>query len=203
MEIIPAILTNDLSEFKRSLNELSFSKTIQIDFMDGEFVETKSVNPSDLSLNKKSLFEAHLMVNNPLTYFEVLKSKGFQRVILHKECKGFNEALVTANKLNFEICVAFNPNTEPILIKNVKRYLFLTVIPGKQGQEFIKERLIDVLEFKKNNDVFVGVDGGVNLNNIKHLNKLDFVCVGSFITKSKNPKEAYEKLVRNGLKKES
>jgi ribulose-phosphate 3-epimerase len=203
MEIIPAILTNDLSEFKESLSALFFSKTIQIDFMDGEFVETNSINPSDLILNNNSFFEAHLMVNNPVKYFETLKSKGFQRIILHKESQGFDDALKNAEKFGFEICVAFNPKTKPILIKNITRYLFLTVNPGKQGQKFIKERLKDVLEFKQKNKVVVGVDGGVNLNSLEYLQEVDFICVGSFITKSKNPKEAYEKLVRNGLKKES
>lgn len=202
MEIIPAILTNSLKEFDYQLNKLSFVSTLQIDFMDGLFVDTKSITPKDLpKLN--GFFEAHLMVKNPASYFEVLKQKGFKRIIFHYEStKDIKQTILKAKSLNLEPCIAFNPDSDPKVIDGVNRYLFLTVNPGRQGQKFLKETLNKILNFKQQNlSLIIGVDGGVTDENIHLLMSLDFICVGSFITKSDNMEEQYKKLVRNGAYK--
>lgn len=202
MEIIPAILTNSIKEFDYQLGKLSFVSIIQVDFMDGLFVDTKSINPKDLhELN--GFFEAHLMVKNPANYFDVLKQKGFKRVIFHFEStKNINQTILKAKSLNLEPCIAFNPKSDPKVIEGVKRYLFLTVNPGRQGQKFLKETLNKIVNFKQQNpSLTIGVDGGITDENIHLLMSLDFICVGSFITKSDNMEEQYKKLVRNGAYK--
>ncbi|MFT4260946.1 MAG: hypothetical protein ACMXX9_00755 [Candidatus Woesearchaeota archaeon] len=204
MDVIPAILTNKLDELSSQLEELGFCEVIQIDFMDGIFVDTKSIIPADLPV-LNGFFEAHLMVEEPEKYFEVLKQKGFKRIIIHFEStKDVNKAILKANSLGFEVCIAFNPRTKPVIVKGANRYLFLTVNPGRQGQVFLEEVIDKVFLFKKQNpSLVIGVDGGVNSENIHLLRGLDFVCVGSFITKSKNMKEQYKKLVGNGSCKKS
>ena len=46
--IVPAILSNSKQEFREYLNQIqSVAKIIQIDIMDGEFVESKSLFPRE------------------------------------------------------------------------------------------------------------------------------------------------------------
>ena len=50
IEIIPSILTDSKETFNSQLRQLeTFAKHVQIDFMDGEFVESVSVTPGGAS----------------------------------------------------------------------------------------------------------------------------------------------------------
>ncbi len=196
MQIIPAVLTSDKQELNETIQNLSFTKVIQIDFMDGLFTDTKSAQLSEVELVKGKFFEAHLMVESPEQKFELIKKKGFKRVICHVETiQDLSKTIKEAENLGLELCLAFNPTTPPIITKGVNRYLFLTVIPGRQGQKLIEKAIPQILNFKKRNpNLVVGVDGGITADNIKLFKTLDYVCVGSFITKSKDLKKSYDKL---------
>ena len=198
MEIIPAILTNKLNEFNQTLNNLSFSKTIQVDIMDGKLTPNKSVDLEDLPIISNQFVEVHLMTTNPIKNLLQIKDKAYKRVIAHIETLESPYLFaMDAKNHGLEPCIAFSPQTKPRKVEGFKRYLFLTVNPGSQGQLFLENKLNEIKAFKdKNPDLIVGVDGGVNLNNITKLTFLDYVCVGSYLTKSTNPKKNYEKLVQ-------
>ena len=87
-EVIPTVFAMNKGEFDERLAKLvKISKKIQIDFMDGKFVDGRGVELRDVpNLRKyRSEFEAHLMVRNPEEWFEELKEKGFKKVIFHYE----------------------------------------------------------------------------------------------------------------------
>jgi pentose-5-phosphate-3-epimerase len=69
MEIIPAILTNDPSELKKLLGMAEGkAKRVQIDIIDGEFVDNKTVEPLVLENIETNLdLDFHLMVGEPVT----------------------------------------------------------------------------------------------------------------------------------------
>src|SRR5258708_4922665 len=59
-ELIPAILTNDISDFRKKYAELfalsdHFTK-LHVDFADGRFVDNKTIMPHDLGFLKSSPF---------------------------------------------------------------------------------------------------------------------------------------------------
>src|SRR3989344_258587 len=86
IKIIPTIFANSKREFdKRFNNIIGVASEIQIDFMDGQFVETRSIKLSDVPnlRNFNARFEAHLMVRDPKHWIKRLKNKGFKKVIFH------------------------------------------------------------------------------------------------------------------------
>jgi len=206
--IIPTIFSYDKEEFFFKLEKLiSISKSIQIDFMDGVFVNSKSVNPRfvpDLS-SYKNVFEAHLMVKNPVSFFDKIKNKGFKKVIFHVESfKDLNDVKIFFNKLKKKgiiPVVAINPDTylSDELVSSFDFFLVMGVNPGKEKQSLIKSTYGRIRKIKKlNNKAIIQVDGGVNVKNSGKLFKAgaNYLNSGSFISSSKDPKVALFSLVK-------
>jgi|SRR3989344_752162 len=206
--VIPTVLVNSKEEFDERLAKLlPIAEEIQIDLMDGEFVENKSIDLYDLpNLKKyKKDFEAHLMVENPGDYIKTLKEKGFSKIIFHYESLKSNskiKSLIQRIKdLGMKAFIALNPETET---KEIFGFLHLTdgilfmgVNPGKEKQEFIPGVYKKVREIERfNPGIITQVDGGVDLHVAKELGKIgvDIINSGSFVSDSRNPKQALFKL---------
>ena len=73
MRIIPAILEKDFKELQKKVALVDgLAELIQIDIMDGQYVENKSVSLEELlNLKHRAKLEIHLMVNNPRDYFQL------------------------------------------------------------------------------------------------------------------------------------
>ncbi|MCM8823625.1 MAG: ribulose-phosphate 3-epimerase [Candidatus Omnitrophica bacterium] len=204
--IIPAILTNQKEELKMMLNLCSnFTDYVQIDIMDGKFVPSQSISSEELKgLYYKGNSEAHLMVNNPLNWIECFKNFGSQRIIFHYEVNQDKEEIIHCiRQAGLSVGLAVNPETKneefASLVHKVDEILFLSVNPGFYGAKFITSVIDKIKEFKKSYpEVKIGIDGGIKLDNIKDIVNLDidYICVGSAILKSDNPKKAYEDFVK-------
>lgn len=206
-QIIPAILTDDLNKLQQQLQKAGqFAKTVQIDFMDGEFVPFTSVTLEgfkEINIPKNLKLEAHLMVKRPEEYFVDLKQLGFQHVIFHFEAVDrfeLEEYSDYARKIGLsDVDLALKPETsldlvEPYL-KHFKHLLFLGVTPGQQGQEFQVEVLEKMRRFRQNHPGFAfAVDGGIKLTNIKEILTVgpNRFIIGSAIWESASPVEAYQ-----------
>lgn len=203
--IIPAILTDKCQTLIEMVNVCKeFTDYVQIDIMDGIFVPSRSITVKDLNglaLSVKS--EAHLMVKEPLKWLEAFKRLGSQRIIYHFEIKAHHPTIIEAiRKMRFEVGLAINPRTTitdiQSLVDKVDMVLFMSVNPGFYGAQFLPEVLKKIKEFKKFfPDKIVGIDGGIKLDNIRRVwgVGIDYIYVGSAILKSKNPKDAYKKLL--------
>jgi len=220
MKIIPSILTNDFDDFKKKLKILEeFAKTIQIDIMDGNFVNNtsfdKDLSNTDLchdighDIGHDTKLELHLMVNHPLKYIEKWQEvKNISRIIFHIESLDDpDEVIEKIKSLNLEVGIAINPKTpieqiEPYLGK-INQILFMTVTPGKQGGKFLPEVGEKIKEFKSkslqfiDNQPLIATDGGANENTIEEIKTwgVDIIGVGSAIIKTENPKRSYKKLL--------
>ena len=204
MLIIPAILTNSLSDLKSKLKRIEkISDWVQLDIMDGKFVRNFSVNLNDLrGIKLPKNLEIHLMVKNPESYFKDCQKLKAKRVIFHFEAtKNLGRVLREMEKYNFEKGMALNPKTKiekvkPYL-KNLDSILLLGVTPGFQGQKFDPIVLKKIQKLKKiSGKIKIGVDGGINSENIKKIARLgvDYVVVGSFLFQSKNIKKTFQLL---------
>ncbi len=212
-EIIPAILTNDADEFKNQLNQVSVfgAKTAQIDFVDGTFTDGKTLMPDDIDAfvlsEANTILEAHLMTEQPERYFATLYTLGFGRIAVHLEAiSSPNTIIREIREYGMELGFAINPETpledvEPY-INNIDFVLFMTVVPGKQGNEF-EDKVMDKIrseyshELKeKHKDVIIEVDGGINEDTIARVLDAgaDRIVIGSGIWKADNPKAAYDRL---------
>ena len=202
-KIIPTIIAKNQNEFDEYFERIkNFTKFIQVDIMDGKFVDNKS-NWFNLKLNKKFKFEAHLMVDNPDEY-------------IHKNYKNFDvlipniEKVKNAEKLiNFvhnkkkKIGFAINPETSisyllPYLDK-LDRVLILTVNPGRYGAKFLNETLNKIGELRKFYKKDIEVDGHIDEKTILLCKKAgaNLFAVGSYIKNSKNVKKAINKLKKS------
>jgi ribulose-phosphate 3-epimerase len=173
-EIIPTLFALDKMTFERKLKLLSFSRKIHIDFMDGKFVSSKSVEienmKSILDLNDVE-FQIHLMVYNPEEYVEKIKSLGITKVLIQEEVfktsQDIKRAIDVFKKNDFELFIVLNPSTKIDRIKSfleiIDGIMVMSVWPGLEGQKFIEDTYDKIKEIRD----FVGegfpiqVDGGV------------------------------------------
>lgn len=204
MKIVPSVLTDRLDQFRDILKKAeTFTDYVQIDFMDGLFVPSKSVSPKDIAGVKTPLVcEAHLMVEKPEQYLTDLKRFGFKRIIFHYEADSQPRAVIrTIREQGIESGMAINPETHisrlDSLVSELDSVLFLSVRPGFYGSSFIPAALDKIPEFRQRYpSIVIGIDGGVALDNISKINALgvDYACVGSRIFLSEDPAASYGEL---------
>lgn len=203
-EIIPTILVKTFKEVKDRIRAVEkYVKWVQLDVMDGIFVKNKTWNePLDLRRFKtRAKLEAHLMVSKPEKVIDDWL-EATDRIIVHFEaCDNLKEVIKKVHKKRKEIGVALNPETHPVVLepflKDLDLVLLMSVQPGLGGQKF-KERVLEKAKFLKARK-FKGnieIDGGINDKNIKKIVKsgINLICVGNYISKSKNIKQAIENL---------
>ncbi|MCK4810324.1 MAG: ribulose-phosphate 3-epimerase [Candidatus Omnitrophica bacterium] len=200
MRIIPAILTKNKEELLGMLTLCrKFTNYVQIDIMDGKFVPSKSISSQELAeIDFPINSEAHLMVVDPCFWLDSFKKFGSERIIYHYEIDKDHEKIISQIKKNgFSPGLAINPSTKinefKALVDKVDVVLFMSVIPGFYGSEFIPAVLEKIKKFK---DLFpnkrIGIDGGIKLDNLKMAVDLgiDDICVGSAILKTDDPEKS-------------
>ena len=175
--IIPSILSLTDEEIPKAVKLLQKRfNWLQIDVMDGQFVNEKRFSPIFVKNLKTTMKkEVHLMVQNPEK--EVPKYLDAQSIIFHLEAANDPYALIRLIKKNKKKAgIAINPETR---IEEV--YHFLTILdkvlimgvhPGKGGQAFIPSTLQKIKDVRKQNkNIIIEVDGGINKTNIKKIFK--------------------------------
>ncbi|MEL7561835.1 ribulose-phosphate 3-epimerase [Dehalogenimonas sp. 4OHTPN] len=197
VRIVPAILTDDPQVLRVMAKQLKGAVDwAQVDIMDGEFVPSRSIGWRDVKSVKLPFdWEAHLMVNEPETYFSGFRSAGARRVIFHFEASKNPYAVIDiARKLGLEVGIALNPET-PVsmatgLLPLIDSILIMSVIPGFYGSKFIPECLDKAGEIRAlAPNISIGIDGGIKEANIVEvaLSGVDDICVGSGIFLSGDP----------------
>lgn len=206
--VIPTVFATTKEEFNERLSKVSrLSRNLQIDFMDGKFVKTRSISLAELPhLNStKNKFEAHLMVSNPEAWIHSLKEKGFEKVIFHVEStKKIEETIALVRSAGLIPYIALNPETPtekvfPFLSK-LKGVMFMGVTPGREHQS-LDPKIFERIKLLRsvNKAVKIQVDGGVSDKNVVRLAKAgaNYLNSGSYIAESDKPKEAYRLLVNS------
>ena len=171
IEVIPTIIAKDFEELQAKVKKVeSYVEWVQLDVMDGQFVENSTWNnPTDLkNLETNLKLEVHLMINNPEEHIDDWIDSGVQRIIFHyTSTKKHKEIIEKVKKAGLQVGLAINPET-PIevvddFIGQLDLALVMTVQPGRGGQEFLKETLVKIKQLReKYKDVNIGVDGGIN-----------------------------------------
>ena len=205
VEIIPAILAKDEKEFRRKIESVAhFCETVQIDVMDGRFVDNVTwAEPRRIDLMRLPMaFEAHLMVEDPLSTLESWSAAGCVRVLLHAEAvEDAAEAVRQARLYGMEVGLSLNPETplehleEALALVDVVQVM--GVHPGHMGQAFQPAALEKVAALRaKYPDLPIEVDGGVAVGIARQLAEAgaDRLVSGSAIFHSGAPAKAIEAL---------
>ena len=203
-QVIPAILTDDFEDLKNKLKKIkNLADWVQIDIMDGRFVNNHSISLEDLKQAQiKSNLEAHLMVLSPEKYLSQAKMANIKRVIFHFEAtKNILAILKKIAELGLKKGLALNPETE---IKEIKPYLhtidlvlLLAVQPGFGGQKF-NVSVISKIKILKElaPEIKIEVDGGINLANIEEVAQAgaDYLVVGTGLFGATDIKKRFKQL---------
>lgn len=213
MQVIPSIDVEKVTDLKSQLERLThFYRRYQIDFADGKFVNFTTPSIPDLLesliLYPSMRFDIHLMV---LDYQGALKLIGqrdkevnFGVVFIHHASKPSPEMFLEKNK-PYKLGLVLNPEDSVDTIRqsydlpNMENIQIMSVIPGPQGSPFLPDMLNKIEQLRLagyKHSIFL--DGGVNEESLKiilgkrHLP--DFICPGSFFSRSKNIEERVQYL---------
>ena len=210
-EIIPAILTSDLSDFRKKYAELfalsHHFKKLHIDFADGQFVRNKTLMPKDLIFLKTSPFTlmAHFMTMDSHQYFVDAKAAGFKWVLFHFETfndeANLKETISYAQGLGLKAGLVLNPETAVHKISKFLHILDLVQImgihPGFQGREFMPETYARIKELRVlSKNAIISVDGGVKVGIAKQCVDAgaQHIVAGSAILRAQDEHAAVEAL---------
>ncbi len=192
--IAPSIIAGDLADLKNEVirAENGNADLIHLDVMDGHFAPNITFGFSTIkALRRYSnlLFDAHLMISNPLRYLDNFIDAGCDIITIHIEvCNkdGLDEIIDKVKSKDKKVGVALNPDTElpEWLIERFDELYLLNVMsvyPGFSGQKLIPETLKKMARIHKmikdlNKRVVIEADGGVDESNI-----LDVVKAGAEI----------------------
>lgn len=199
--IIPSLLAKNQKELDERISKIiAYSNVIHLDIMDGVFVKNTSLM-FDFNVPSGKIYEAHLMMKNPLPWINRNYTK-VKQIIVHLESEKVEESIALAKKLKKKTGLAVNPQTflsrlQFVSMNSVDRLLIMTVQPGKYGSPFLplmitKVQQARVLYPRKE----IEVDGGINEKTIKALKKAEvhLFVVGSYLQKSKDVERDIEKL---------
>lgn len=201
--ICPTVLASDKHDFAVQLKRVSFASRIQFDFMDGEFVETKSVELSEVWWPHNVQADLHLMYARPMDYLQTLLELKPHMVIIHAEAEVHHMHMAAElHKADILAGLCVLPETP---IGNVEQILnsfdHLLIFGGHLGHfggQADLDQLSKAWEAKQHHpDIEIGWDGGINDQNAKQLAEggVAVLNVGGFIQKAEDPKIAYSKLV--------
>lgn len=208
--ISPSLLSANFTQLKRDIEivEDLGVKRLHLDVMDGHFVPNLTFGPFIIEQIRKitSLhLETHLMIENPDKYIKDYANAGSDTIIIHHEASSdIIRDLSEIRNLEKFAGIAINPDTSHNVVKKYLDYLdyilIMSVYPGFGGQSFIVdtlEKMKSIVELTKQNDIKIGVDGGVNLSTINDIYStgIDITIAGSALYGATNIKTRYSDLI--------
>lgn len=212
----PSLMCMNLIELKAQLLTLNEKADfLHVDIMDGHFVKNITLSPLFIEQIKpiaKIPIDAHLMVENPSDYIDVLKQSGADYITVHAETiKGFAFRIIERIKnLGLKVGIALNPATDineiHYYINRVDKITVMTVDPGFAGQPFIPEMLEKIkklkeLKEKEGYNFLIEADGSCNAKTFKMLKEAGcevFVLgTSGLFNNDANLEKAWEIMLRN------
>ncbi|MBR3117046.1 MAG: ribulose-phosphate 3-epimerase [Bacilli bacterium] len=201
MEVSVSIL-KEKDNIEETVKKLSRTDCdyIHIDIMDNTYTDSYSFELSDfLTINTRKKFDVHIMSTNLDYQIKEAIKLDPEYITFHVEAtKDVDKYINLIKKYNIKVGLSINPETSIAAVKDyedkIDLLLVMSVVPGKGGQKFIPET-IDKLKSIKNNKYLVSVDGGINDETFKLVDKyVDIVVAGSYVTSSEDYQEAINKL---------
>ncbi len=212
VSIVPSILTDDKQEFRSQAEKINaFTRRVQIDVTDGIFTPARTLDITNVWWPKNWETDLHLMAAKPSDHLDIILKLAPSLCILHAEAS--EDLLPSFQRLKeagIKTGVALLPSTYP---GSVKQYIdaadHVLIFAGQLG---VQGSQADLMQMEKiplvrnmKPEVEIGWDGGANMSNVRAIAHadIDVINVGSAISKSPNPAQAFEELVaeidKNGV----
>lgn len=196
VEIIPAILTTNIREVEEKLARAEgVVKRVQIDIIDGKFVQNRTIEPSALETVDTNLsLDFHLMTKEPTDWVERSIKAGADRIIGQIEMMASQVEFVgKVSEIGLSVGLAIDVDTQvdaldPVVLTNLDVVLVMAVKAGWGGQRFDeraldKIRQLDEIRSRDTSPFKICVDGGETLDVIDetHFAGADEVAIGKRI----------------------
>ncbi len=213
VEVEPSIYAADFSRLGEQLGALveAGAKVFHFDAGDGHFIPEITIGPvvlasiSPLVHGWGGVLDCHLMVEQPVRYFEPVAEAGGDSVTFHVEaCSDPAEAVAQARSLGLGVGIAFSPDT-PVekaaaAAEGADLVLCMSIQPGYSGQAFMPDAAarIERLRALVPDETRVQVDGGINRETISTARAAgaDLLVAGSAVFWHDDPASAYRALTK-------
>ena len=213
VEIEPSLYAADFARLGDQIHALlnGGALVFHFDVGDGHFVEPITIGPivlesiAPLIHERGGFIDVHLMVEEPEKHIPQIARAGGDSVTFHVEASGDPATTIAlAREHRLGVGVAFKPGTAVVdaakAAEGADLCLCMSIEPGYSGQEFMPEALGRIKELRSllPDEVFVQVDGGISLDNVREVYEAGarLLVTGSALFQREDLPRAYRRLVQ-------